>query len=457
MLLLSGFAAEAQQSFVGFRESEYTGPMQRTANPAYMISSKRPWDATLFLANVNIGTNAVKLSTDIAKSFNNFESASKSLLNNNNINARVNVDILGPSAFFKIGDKHSVGFFSRARVLGNINDIDAKLIQSYISDVENMQLRDNYSVNLKNQEIVLHGFSEIGLSWAGELYFDSHHAIKAGASVKYVMGAANLYAGFRDFAGSASLTVEDHKLKVNIDSRGGTFEVLNGGSDLVKLSNFSANSLFGKEASTVGLDLGAVYEYRFDGCPNCHNRPHDLRVGISLMDIGNVQYKLNKQSFKYQLPPSGAIKLSFDDLSEEALTKAGLSTATTQVSGGTVKSSLPTTLNLSADYRILDGLYVSAAGNINVVSKSKADQYNASYASTYSLTPHYDISYFGAYLPISYNQITKTSVGFGLRLGSFLTIGSSSIISNLMGSGRDMNVFVGLGFGHIAYPVEKSR
>ena len=52
---------------------------------------------------------------------------------------------------------------------------------------------------------------------------------------------------------------------------------------------------------------------------------------------------------------------------------------------------------------------------------------------------------------------TKTSVGFGLRLGSFLTIGSSSIISNLAGGGKDLNVFVGLGFGHIAYPTEKSR
>ena len=424
MLLLSGFAAEAQQSFVGFRESEYAGTMQRTANPAYMISSKRPWDATLFLANVNIGTNAVKLSTDIAKSFNNFESASKSLLNNNNINARLNIDVLGPSAFFKIGDKHSVGFFTRVRALGNINDIDAKLIQSYISDVKNMELRNNYSINLKNQEIVLHGFSEFGLSWADELYFDGHNAIKAGASVKYIMGAGNLYVGFRD---------------------------------LVKLSNLSSSSLLGKEASTLGLDLGVVYEYRFDGCRTCHNRPHDFKVGLSLMDIGNVQYKLNKQSFRYQLPASGAIKLSLDDLSEEALTKAGLTTATTQVAGRTVKSSLPTTLNLSADYRIIDGLYVSAAGNINVASKSKADQYNANYASTYSLTPHYDISYFGAYLPISYNEVTKTSVGFGLRLGSFLTIGSSSIISNLAGGGKDLNVFVGLGFGHIAYPTEKSR
>lgn len=457
MLLLSGFAAEAQQSFVGFRESEYAGTMQRTANPAYMISSKRPWDATLFLANVNIGTNAVKLSTDIAKSFNNFESASKSLLNNNNINARLNIDVLGPSAFFKIGDKHSVGFFTRVRALGNINDIDAKLIQSYISDVKNMELRNNYSINLKNQEVVLHGFSEFGLSWAGELYFDGHNAIKAGASVKYIMGAGNLYVGFRDFAGSASLTVENDKLKVNIDSRGGNFEVLNGGTDLVKLSNLSSSSLLGKEASTMGLDLGVVYEYRFDGCRTCHNRPHDFKVGLSLMDIGNVQYKLNKQSFRYQLPASGAIKLSLDDLSEEALTKAGLTTATTQVAGRTVKSSLPTTLNLSADYRIIDGLYVSAAGNINVASKSKADQYNANYASTYSLTPHYDISYFGAYLPISYNEVTKTSVGLGLRLGSFLTIGSSSIISNLAGGGKDLNVFVGLGFGHIAYPTEKSR
>ena len=64
-LVLSTMAMEAQQSFAGFRESPYTGVLQATTNPAYMISSKRSWDANLFMLNVGISNDAIKLDTDI--------------------------------------------------------------------------------------------------------------------------------------------------------------------------------------------------------------------------------------------------------------------------------------------------------------------------------------------------------------------------------------------------------
>jgi putative outer membrane protein, ompA family len=54
-------------------------------------------------------------------------------------------------------------------------------------------------------------------------------------------------------------------------------------------------------------------------------------------------------------------------------------------------------------------------------------------------------------LPISYNQVSKTNIGLGLRLGP-LTFGSSSAISNLMKTAHELNLFVGLRFGHMAYP-----
>ena len=60
------------------------------------------------------------------------------------------------------------------------------------------------------------------------------------------MGAGNLYAGFRDFNGTASLTTDPvtKKVKLNINSSNGVFEIVNGGTDF--LNNFKANSLMGK-------------------------------------------------------------------------------------------------------------------------------------------------------------------------------------------------------------------
>ena len=108
---------EAQQSFAGLRESYYSGVIQTTANPAYMISSKRSWDANLFLVNFDLANNAIKMDTGLMNSFNDYtRSDANNPLLNHRINAKLNIDVLGPSLYMKINNQHTVGiFFSCAR------------------------------------------------------------------------------------------------------------------------------------------------------------------------------------------------------------------------------------------------------------------------------------------------------------------------------------------------------
>ena len=449
-LFLTTIAMEAQQSFAGLRESYYSGVIQTTANPAYMISSKRPWDASLFLVNFGLANNAIKMDTDITKSFNDFtrNDANNPLLRER-IDAKVNVDVMGPSLYVKINDQHTVGVFSRVRALGNVRNFDAKLLQSIFTDAEKLDLDQSYQLNLNNQEIAAHIFSEIGFSWAGELYFDGHNAIKAGASLKIIQGSGNVYAGFRNFEGAtASLTVDraTQSTILNIQPQNGVVEVLNGGAPLVNFDNLNANDLYFKpNASTVGFDIGATYEFKKDGCPHCHNNSHDLRVGFSIMDIGRLQYTPTKDSQRYRMPASGVASLTMDDLSEEKLKNTfGDNAAVTEK----IKVSLPTSLNLSVDYRIAQPFFVNLATRFNLTNKSNA--YTAAYANEVSLTPRVETEYLGAYLPLSYNQISKTNIGLALRLGPFV-IGSNTILSNLTKSAKDLNYFFGVRFGHRAY------
>ena len=300
-------AVEAQQSYVGLRESNYSGIFPVTSNPANMISSKRSWDANIATVNFGFGNNAIKLTPNITDSFNEYTrvDTQNAIFGYNNIKAKINVDVLGPSAFVKINDQHTVGIFSRVRLLGNVRNIDAKMLQSFVSDLDKLELKTPYQVNLNDQEIVVNAFSEVGFSWSGEVYFDGTNTVKVGASAKLVQGSGNVYVGFKDFEGSATLTPDTDKDKVNlnIQSANGTLEVLNGGMDLVDFDNVKVNKLyFSSEATTLAFDLGATYEFRKDGCPRCHNNPHDLRVGISLMDLGRLQYTANKNSYRYKMP-----------------------------------------------------------------------------------------------------------------------------------------------------------
>ena len=449
-LFLTTMAMEAQQSFAGLRESFYSGVIQTTANPAYMISSKRPWDANLFLVNFDLANNAIKMDTGLMNSFNDYtRSDANNPLLSHNINAKLNIDVLGPSLFVKINNQHTVGVFSRVRALGNVRNFDAKLLQSIFADEKDLDLTQPYNLSLNNQEIAAHIFSEIGFSWAGELYFDGHNAIKAGASLKIIQGSGNVYAGFRNFEGAtASLTV-DRSTKstiLNIQSQNGVVEVLNGGASLVIFDNLNASDLYFKSnASTVGFDIGATYEFKKDGCPHCHNNSHDLRVGFSIMDIGRLKYTPTKDSQRYRMPASGVASLTMDDLSEEKLKSAFAdSKATTEK----IKVSLPTTLNLSVDYRIAQPFFVNLSTRFNLTNKSNA--YTAAYANEVSLTPRVESEFLGAYLPISYNQISKTNIGLALRLGPFV-VGSNTILGNLTKSSKEFNFFFGVRFGHRAY------
>ena len=440
---------EAQQSFAGLRESYYSGVIQTTANPAYMISSKRSWDANLFLVNFDLANNAIKMDTGLMNSFNDYtRSDANNPLLNHRINAKLNIDVLGPSLYMKINNQHTVGIFSRVRALGNVRNFDAKLLQSIFADGKDLDLTQPYNLTLNDQDVAAHIFSEIGFSLAGVLYFDGHNAIKGGASLKVIQGSGNVYAGFRNFENAtASLTTENNSTVLNIaQAPNGVLEILNGGTSLVSFDNLNANDLYFKSnASTVGFDIGAVYEYNKDGCPHCYNNSHDLRVGVSIMDIGRLQYTPTKDSQRYRMPASGVASITMDDLSEEKLKNTFVdSRATTEK----IKVSLPTTLNLSVDYRVARPFFVNLATRFNLTSKGNV--YTAAYANEYVLTPRVESEFLGAYLPLTYNQISKTNVGLALRLGPFV-VGSNTILSNLTKSAKEFNFFFGVRFGHRAY------
>ena len=445
----SGLYAEAQQSFAGVRESNFAGVYQVTANPAYMGSNKRLWDVNILSVNGDFNNNSIPLTTDLNKSFNDYTRADQqnAFLKLNDLDAKVNVDVLGPSFFLRVANNHSVGIFSRIRVLGNVKDINPKLLQSMLYDYNKIDLQKPYEIDINNQEVIANAFSEIGLSWAGELYFSENSVVKAGASIKIVRGAGNLYAGFHDFNGTATLRPDpvNQKVYLDINSAGGNFEVLNGGTDFIE--DFNANKLFRSEATTVGLDLGAIYEWRREGCPTCHNLPYDLRIGVSLMDIGRISYNANNESYRYTLP-NQQISIDLDELSQDELTKA-IGNRPKGVRGK-LNSSLPTTFNASVDYRIVNGFYANFSSQFNLAGK-KSEVYSAVYANEFTLTPRFDSNSFGAYLPISYNEMSKAHVGLALRLGP-LTLGSSTLLSNAFGKeAKELNFFVGLRFGHMSF------
>ena len=438
LLGLIAYEGMAQQSFIGLRTSTYGGTLSTISNPAHALWA-RPWDVNLVSIDANLGNNEMGMSLDLEKSFKKF---TDNLANSKAIDAGLKVDVLGPSFIARVNKKHAIGLVSRLRLMANTNGIDANVLQALI-DSKDMNLSSNLSSyknlnGISDMNVMANAFREIGAVWSYTVMNDGYNLLRVGAGVKLVQGTGSFYMGFKganvnnfslgkDAKGDPILHVNDAKA-----------EVRSGGLDVL-----GSPDLFATSASTIGVDLGVIYEYSEDGCPNCDGHiPYRFKVGVALLDLGKLSYQTNNKSYRYNLVNQDInlkdIQKSFDAIPRPE-----------ELKGTSFSSSLPTTLNINLDYRFIDGLYLNLSSQLNMVPKN---EYNARYANDFVLTPRYETHWgngvFGAFLPISYNEVSGFNTGAAFHVGP-LVFGSRSILGNLIGSSKELNAFVGIRFGNI--------
>jgi len=297
LLGLIAYEGMAQQSFIGLRTSTYGGTLSTISNPAHALWA-RPWDVNLVSIDANLGNNEMGMSLDLEKSFKKF---TDNLANSKAIDAGLKVDVLGPSFIARVNKKHAIGLVSRLRLMANTNGIDANVLQALI-DSKDMNLSSNLSSyknlnGISDMNVMANAFREIGAVWSYTVMNDGYNLLRVGAGVKLVQGTGSFYMGFKganvnnfslgkDAKGDPILHVNDAKA-----------EVRSGGLDVL-----GSPDLFATSASTIGVDLGVIYEYSEDGCPNCDGHiPYRFKVGVALLDLGKLSYQTNNKSYRYNL------------------------------------------------------------------------------------------------------------------------------------------------------------
>ena len=438
LLGLIAYEGIAQQSFTGLRTSTYGGVLTTTSNPAHALGA-RPWDVNLMTLDVDLSNNAMGMSFDLEGSFNKF--TNNNLTQSEVINAGINADVLGPSFVVRINKENAVGLVSRLRLMAATTGIDSNILQAIV-DAKRMALPDNPSRYLEvrgieDMNLLANAFRDIGVVWSYTLMNDGYNIIRLGAGVKIVQGTGSFRMGFDGVNMDNVKIGKDANGDVILKATGGKAEVRSGGLDV-----FGSPDIFATSATTVAADLGVIYEYSEDGCPNCDGHiPYRFKVGVSLLDLGKLSYETNNKSFRYDM--TGKV-INLNDLSSiEKLPQAE------RLAGKTFSSSLPTTLNVNLDYRFVDGFYLNLSSQLNMVPKN---EYNARYANDFVLTPRYETHWgngiFGAFLPISYNEVSGFNAGAAFHVGP-LVFGSRSVFGNLFGTAKELNAFVGFRFGNI--------
>ena len=90
---------------------------------------------------------------------------------------------------------------------------------------------------------------------------------------------------------------------------------------------------------------------------------------------------------------------------------------------------------------------VFVAANLQLaMSSNETKAYNPRAVNAVTITPRYEGKLLAAYLPINFSNLTKTSIGLGLRAGP-LFVGSSSLISMMISNSKQMDFYFGFRFG----------
>ena len=448
------------QKYYGIANSNYAGVNGLYINPGNIADNRLASDLHFIsgngAVNQNYGyissfknlTNAIKDGTDIDFIKNS---------NSNNIGFAVLGEVRGPSFMFQLGKKQAVGFLSRGRVVGSGRGINSNLFTLINDGIKDLEVANGTSFNSGKVNTTINAFTELGIVYGRELINKGSNFLKAGITLKRYNGLEFSSIQFKDFNIKIIDTANSRVEFNGAIAASKSFNNDNGFDDLT-----SDNLFFGGKGNGIGIDIGAVYEYR-DGNPISTFRTdnkYKFKVGFSIQDIGSMKYKASPNNENYLISTNGpktvnrvdTANIDFQDVTSYFRTIPGV---TANKDNAATKVQAPTTFTVYGDYRFAKRIYLNALFTGGIVSDKNPGNKTAFQA---VVTPRYESKFLDAGLPISYNALSKdVKAGIGLRLG-LLFVGSDDILSSLIGIGKltGSNVYAGLR-ASIPYKKPKER
>ncbi len=459
-LLISTYQTNAQ-GYLGVANSNYSAIDGLFLNPSSIADSRHKFSLNLY--SINAFGNNNELSFDyrnLIKDGRNKDSIQlgrylKSIVNKNIDLTLPFLEVRGPSLFYSINKKNSIGLITRMRLLNQFNNFDGQVFNALAHGYVNTG--NAFAVNDKSPYYwTSHLVTDLGISYATVLLDNGKNFLKAGVTAKLYRGSAIVFMDGKNIDGtyypqpdSLAVNSVDFTLKTDIKN-----------DKANQLNNFNSYSgfydqFFGKSAATgFGGDLGLTYEYRpdaesyyytMDGDNHVYDNTvnkYKFKVTASVLDIGYLKYKNIRElhvTGSGQLPNLDNFDFSNYSVVKQQLADAGFTLD--ERFNKTLVVNMPTSAVIGLDVKAAKNIYVNATYLQSVVNKKEsAGNY---YASQVSLVPRYETRLFDVGIPITYNASSKdVKAGLGFRIG-FLTIGSDDLLGLTSSKSKGFNFYFG--------------
>lgn len=425
VLLILSVNISYTQSYHAVNGSPYAGVTGIYNNPASSVNSAYKWDVTLFGAQATASNSAFVVENG---KLTNYDSATAQFTNG--LRSRYfhgNFDINLLNFRVNIGAKSAFAFSLRGRTYN-----DAKAQPFYYNDtISSMQsfLGANKAVNYLQGYGTHSGWIEADFNYAQILLQNATSRLSGGITLGYM----------RSISGAHSSETRISYLEQKNNNQ--TEYILTGGAATVEYSqNFdlvdpakgistNAKAFLKNTLHAFNLNIGAEYLVRKqteeDNIPLSATN-YDWKFGVSIMDIGTNKFTPAGGSFSARVPKANIT----DSILQQQLNNAGslkstrdslLHTFTTVDTLTSVFSiANPTRLVINIDKNLGNHFYVNGELSINFFSSQPQPKLKTRETNLLTITPRWETSAFGAYLPIQYNTQGQLWVGGAIKLGPLL-------------------------------------
>lgn len=422
------------QTFIGNTLDNYSGINSLLLNPANVSGSNTKAEFNFISISSFVGNDYISLNIgDLQKNdFQfNFDSDTETSPSNNN-NFFGNVDILGPSVMFRLNDKSGLAISTRVRGFFNVNNISGQLFESVREGFDD---QSDFESQMTDYSGNVHVWGELGVTYGRVLIDNNYRRLRIGSTIKYLSSAGGL------FTSSPSLGASFNSVSNSLNTSGTLRYASTSGLDFEN-TDFSTLQSILSGTTGIGGDIGVVYEMQLkkeDAFDSFYlSSPYKLRLGLSIVDIGRVNYT-GVSEVNYFM--DGSINASeFVDKSLDEILEENYDGEESVVNPAL---SLPTSLQFFADYNWKKRLYLSLHGAYSLAGSQL--RYSNSIVNSIVISPRFESKVLSIYSPVSFRQYNSGVMwGVGLRLGP-LMLGSGSILSNLLSSSsKSTDVYFGL-------------
>lgn len=466
--LLLPAAAQAQQ--LGIANSNYAGTNSLYANPSSIADARHSFYFNLFSTEFGATNNYLRYDGPVSLFKllrNDMEFKSEYIRENLNGKPKLimaGADIKGPSVMLQLSPKHSVAFSTRVRTGLQVNNLSEEIARLYkVTDgQDDAFLNKAYTNNTMN--LNANAFAEFGLTYARVLVDQGEHFIKGGITVKKLSGgySAHLNVQQADFKAEERFIpdTEDPEYVLKVDKIKAQY-------GYAALDNFDAMDagdilglLAGKNSPGKGwgADLGFTYEYRPDHLrkmvehngvmlPDAEAIKYKYRLGISLMDLGSINYNNPSSVWAYDIERNNK-EVNLSELGDAEDTEEMLDYLNQQLDVAAsekkqdFRSALPGALHINFDYRIKGALYANAT---LIQGLRGQNAIGMRQNSLLALTPRAEFKKFEVAMPLALqNNYSVMTVGAMVRFLNFY-IGSDNIGGLLnLGNPYGANAYVGV-------------